>query len=75
MGWMGALLLPVVAFLATLWLRTRPLPVSLLILVSGVGGVVCISLFYLNSFYALALPCWIAAVVLALVRPVQVEAR
>lgn len=72
---MGALLLPVVAFLATLWLRTRPLPASLLILVSSVGGVVCISLFYLNSFYALALPCWIAAVVLALVRPVQVEAR
>lgn len=73
-GWV-ALLLPVVAFLATLWLHSRPLPASLLILVSGVTGVICISLFYLNTFYALALPFWIAAVVVGLVRPAQVEAR
>ncbi len=66
-GWV-ALLLPVLAFLATLWLRARPLPASLLILVSGLGGFVCINLFFINTFYAVAIPFWVLAVGVGLAR-------
>jgi hypothetical protein len=66
-GWL-ALLLPVLAFLATLWLRMRPIPASLLILLSGLGGFVCINLFFINTFYALAIPFWVLAVAVGLAR-------
>jgi hypothetical protein len=73
-GWV-ALLLPVVAGLSSLWLRARPLLASMLILGSGIGGVVCINLFYINTFYVLALPCWVAAVAVGLAQPSQRQDR
>lgn len=65
-GWM-ALLLAVVPSIALLLLRRRPIIASLIMLVSGLGGFVCINLFYINTWYALAIPFWIAATVLAII--------
>ncbi len=48
--------------MATLLLHTRPIPASLLMLISGLGGFVCINLFYINTFYVLAIPFWVLAV-------------
>lgn len=64
-GWL-ALFLSILTGIAALFLSTRPLAASVLILVSGLVGVVCISLFYINTWYALALPFWILAMVLGL---------
>lgn len=63
----AALLLPVLAAIATLFLRTRPIVASILILVFGIAGAVCINLFYINTFYVLAIPFWILAVAVGLV--------
>ena len=73
-GW-AALLLPVVAFLATLFLHTRPVPASLLNLISGLGGFVCINLFYINTFYVLAIPFWVLAVAAGLASNPGVQAQ
>ena len=58
----AAFLLPILAALATLFLRTHPLAAGLLIIVNGLAGAVCINLFYINTFYVLAIPLWILAV-------------
>ena len=65
-GWI-ALLLAIVPSIALMLLRRRPIVASLIMLVSGLGGFVCINLFYINTWYALAIPFWIAATVLAII--------
>lgn len=64
-GWL-ALFLPILTGIAALFLPTRPLAAGVLILVSGLVGVVSISFFYINTWYAFALPFWILAVALGM---------
>jgi hypothetical protein len=45
--------------------QTRPLVASALMVASGLAGAVAISLFTIDSWYALALPFWLAGALLA----------
>ncbi len=65
-GW-AALLLALVATAAALFLPARPRMASLIMLISGIVGFVCINLFYINTFYVLALLLWYAGAVVALI--------
>ena len=65
-GW-AALLLALVATAAALFLPTRPTNASFIMLISGIIGFACINLFYINTFYWLAIPLWIAGAVVAFV--------
>ena len=65
-GW-AALILALLAGAAGFLARTRPGVAGLVILVAGVLGFVAINLYYINTFYALALLLWLAAGVLGLV--------
>jgi hypothetical protein len=62
-GW-AALILALLAGAAGFMARTRPGVASLAILIAGVLGFVAINLYYINTFYALALLFWLAASVL-----------
>lgn len=65
-GW-AALLLALVATVAALLISNRPTVASLTMLISGILGFVCINLFYINTFYVVAVPLWIVATALALI--------
>lgn len=65
-GW-AALLLALVATVAALLISNRPTVASLTMLISGIIGFVCINLFYINTFYVVAVPLWIVATALALI--------
>lgn len=65
-GWV-ALLLALVATVAALLISNRPTVASLTMLISGILGFVCINLFYINTFYVVAVPLWIVATALALI--------
>lgn len=65
-GWL-ALLLAVLAGVAAVFITTRPAAVGLTMLIGGFAGFVCINLFYINTFYGLAVPLWIVAAALALI--------
>ena len=65
-GW-AALLLALLATAAALFLTTRPTRANLTMLISGIVGFVCINLFYINTFYGLAIPLWIAGAVVAFI--------
>ncbi len=65
-GWL-ALLLAVLAGVAALFMTTRPAAAGLTMLIGGFAGFVCINLFYINTFYGLAVPLWIVAAALALI--------
>ncbi len=57
-GWI-ALLCALVATLGVLRLRRHRKPTAaVLTLVASVVGTVAINLFYINTFYVVALPCW-----------------
>ena len=61
-----ALLLAVLAGVAAMFIQTRPIAASLTMLIVGLSGFVCINLFYINTFYGLALLLWIIATALTL---------
>jgi hypothetical protein len=63
-GW-AALLLALLATAAAFFVTTRPMRASLIMLISGIVGFVCINLFYINTFYGLAVPLWVVAAVVA----------
>lgn len=65
-GWV-ALLLALVATVAALFLIMRPWLASLIMLISGIIGFVCISLFYINTFYGLAVLLWIIGAAVAFI--------
>lgn len=49
-----------------MFVNVRPVVASLTMLVVGLIGFVCINLFYINTFYGLALLLWMVATALAL---------
>jgi drug/metabolite transporter (DMT)-like permease len=63
---LAALLAALLAAAAALLFGRRPGRTGLLILLSGIVGVVAISLFYINTFYVLAAPFWLASAMLSL---------
>ena len=64
-GW-AALVLAVVAAGGGLLALRRPRAGAALMLLSGLAGAVAINLFFINTFYVLALACWLPGAVLAL---------
>lgn len=75
--WAGvaALIFAVLAGSAALLIPRRPGLASIFILLSGVIGFLCINLFFINTWYILALLCWIAAALLALLSARARDAR
>ena len=65
-GW-AALLLALLAGAAGFLARTRPGLAGLISVVAGVLGFVAINLYYINTFYVLALLFWLAAGVVGLI--------
>lgn len=62
-GW-AALILALLATGAVGLGRTRPALAGALMIVDGLLGLGAILLFYINTWYALAVPCWILAAAL-----------
>lgn len=62
-AWAG-LILAVLAGAAALFITTRPIAASIIMLISGIAGFVCMNLFYINTWYVLAIPLWIIAAAL-----------
>lgn len=65
--WAGgaSLALAALAGVATIFITARPIAGSLTMLIGGMIGFVCINLFYINTFYGLAIPLWLIGTVLA----------
>jgi hypothetical protein len=63
-GWL-ALILALLAGIAAIFISRRPIAAGLTILISGVLGFLSINLFYINSFYGLAILPWLIGAVLA----------
>jgi type IV secretory pathway TrbD component len=62
-GW-AALVLALLATGAPVLARTRPGVAGAIMIVEGLLGLGAILLFYINTWYALAVPCWIVAAAL-----------
>lgn len=63
-GWL-ALLLAALAGVAAIFIARRPFAAGLTMLISGVLGFLSINLFYINTFYGLALLPWLIGAALA----------
>jgi hypothetical protein len=62
-GW-AALMLAITATGSAALARTRPGMAGLVMVVDGLLGLGAMLLFYINTWYAVAVPCWILAAVL-----------
>ena len=63
-GWL-ALILAAFAGIFALLMTARPVPASLMMFVSGTAGFISMNLFYINTFYGLAMPLWLIAALIA----------
>jgi len=63
-GW-ASLVLAILAGIAAIFMTTRPRAASLTMLISGMLGFVCISLYYIETFYMLAVLLWFIGTILA----------
>jgi hypothetical protein len=63
-GW-SSLTLAILSGVAAVFMTTRPRAASLTLLISGMLGFVCINLFYIDTFYMLAIPLWFLGTILA----------
>jgi hypothetical protein len=63
-GW-ASLVLAILAGIAAILITTRPRAASLTMLISGMLGFVCINLYYIDTFYMVAVQLWIIATLLA----------
>lgn len=63
----AALVLAVLAGVSALFIFTRPVLASFVMLILGIAGFFCINLFYINTFYILAPLLWIIGLVVALI--------
>jgi hypothetical protein len=63
-GWL-ALILAALAGIASIFIIRCPIAAGLTMLISGVLGFLSINLFYINSFYGLAILPWFIGAVLA----------
>ena len=65
-GWL-ALAMAGLAAASGLLVRTRPIVAGVLMTVGALVGAVAINLFYINTYYLLAVPLWLVGAVFALV--------
>lgn len=63
-GWL-TLALSVLAGIAAILIVRRPVAASIVMSLSGLLGFLCINLYYINTWYVLALPVWLVALILA----------
>ncbi len=63
-GW-TSLVLAILAGVAAILITTRPRAASLTMLISGILGFVCINLFFIDTFYILAIQLWLISTILA----------
>jgi hypothetical protein len=63
-GW-ASLVLAILAGVAAILITTRPRAASISMLISGLGGFVCISLFFIDTVYILAIQLWFLSTILA----------
>jgi hypothetical protein len=63
-GW-ASLVLAILAGVAAVVITTRPRTASLTMLISGLVGFVSINLFFINTFYMLAIQLWFLSTILA----------
>jgi hypothetical protein len=63
---LAALFAALLATAAALVFGKRPGRAGVLILLSAVVGVLAINLFYINTFYVVAAPIWLAGAILSL---------
>src|SRR5919108_530310 len=67
-GW-AALALALVAGAAGLLARTHPAAAGAVMVVGGIAGAVAINLFYINTWYVLAVPLWLIGALFAFLSP------
>ncbi|HEV2656546.1 MAG TPA: hypothetical protein VGT82_16385 [Ktedonobacteraceae bacterium] len=63
-GWL-TLALSALAGSAAILIVRRPVAASIVMSLSGLLGFLCINLYYINTWYILALPIWLVALILA----------
>jgi len=63
-GW-ASLVLVILAGIAAILITTRPRAASLTMLISGIIGFVCINLFFIDTYYLLAIQLWFLSTILA----------
>jgi len=68
LGW-AALALALVASLAAVAMRGHPRLLALVTILAALGGGVAINLFYINTFYVVALPLWLVGAAVAAFSP------
>ncbi len=59
------LALSLLAAIAAIFIVRRPVAASIVMALSGLVGFFCINLYYINTWYILALPIWLVALILA----------
>jgi hypothetical protein len=62
-GWL-TLALSALAGAAAILITRHPVTASIIMFLSGLLGFLCISLFYINTWYVLALPVWLIALII-----------
>jgi hypothetical protein len=65
----AALVLAAIAGVGSLIAGQKPVAGAAVVVVAGLAGAVAINLFYINTFYVLAVPFWLIAAVVALMGP------
>lgn len=63
-GW-ASLVLAILAGIAAILITIRPRTASISMLICGIVGFVCINLFFINTFYILAIQLWFLSTLLA----------
>ena len=58
------LALSVLAGIAAILIVRRPVAASIVMSLSGLAGFLCINLYYINTWYVLALPIWLIALII-----------
>lgn len=65
-GW-GALILAALAAVVALFISSRPVAAAIAMLVIGLLGFLSINLFYINTFYIVAVLLWLCAAGLSII--------
>ncbi len=73
-GWL-TLVLSVLAAIAAILIVRRPVAASIVMALSGLAGFLCINLYYINTWYVLALPVWLVALILAVSSQISVRRK
>ena len=61
----ASLVLAILAGIAAILIATRPRAASLTMIIIGMVGFVCINLFFIDTFYILAIQLWFLSTILA----------